>query len=120
MSDIYLNQNTHTTSQDCSTKNVVADDELTRHYLNKMNKSKTNSPMTTKQWIKVMVLSIITGGIINLVWAASKTASEEKRNWSQATLVVLSVVLAIYMVGLIIFTFVLLAILESYDGSYGF
>ncbi len=110
MSDIYLNQNT-------TPNDTVADDELTRHYLNKMSHTKSNSSMTTKQWIKAMILSIITGGIINLFWAASKSVPEEKRNWSQALLVVLSVVLAVYMVGLIIFTFVAIALLESYDGS---
>ncbi len=112
----HLDQSTRTPS-DVFQEKVVADDELTRHYLDKMNRSHNAVPMTTRQWIKAMVLSIITGGIINLFWAASKNVPAEKRNWSQALLVVLSVVLAIYMVGLIIFTFVALAMLESYDGS---
>jgi len=120
MTDIYLNQNKQSSINEHSTNEIVADDELTRHYLDTMNHNKSNSPMTTKEWISVMGLSIITGGIINLFWAGSKTVSEEKRNWSRATLIVLSAVLAIYMVGLIIVTFVLLAVLDSYNGSIGF
>ncbi len=111
------NLDENTISNNDLQENVVADDELTRHYLNAMNHCKNESPMTTQQWIKAMTLSIITGGIINLFWAASKTVPAEKRNWSQALLVVLSVVLVIYMVGMIIVTVVALALLESYNGS---
>jgi hypothetical protein len=77
--------------------------------------NQNQKPMSVKDWlITLLIMAIpVVGFVMLFVYAFGNDGNENRRNWAKAQLIVMAIVLALVLLGMIIFGSLFAAVMSS-------